>query len=67
MNNTAYLIFLDGEKHSIWNNKGDAVRQINTLEQHYCKYQRKGASHDKIYRAGHNNSNRATLVVRFQV
>ena len=33
----------------------------------YCKYQRKGASHDKIYRAGHNNSNRATLVVRFQV
>lgn len=36
MNNTAYLIFLDGEKHSIWNNKGDAVRQKSTLEQHYA-------------------------------
>ena len=28
-----------------------------------CKYQRKGASHDKIYRATHNNLNHATLGV----
>lgn len=31
----AYLIFLDGEKHSIWNNENDALRQVDTLAQLY--------------------------------
>jgi hypothetical protein len=32
---TAYLIFLDGEKHSIWNNQKDFLHQINTLKEKY--------------------------------
>ena len=46
---------------------GEQILELGNYTYQECKYQRKGASHDKIYRAGHNNSNRATLVVRFQV
>ena len=35
MENTSYLIFLDGEKHSIWNNKKDAIHQVDILKSHY--------------------------------
>lgn len=31
---SSYLIFLDGEKHSIWNNKVDALHQVDTLKNH---------------------------------
>lgn len=33
--NIAYLIFLDGEKHSIWNNENDALHQVDTLKESY--------------------------------
>lgn len=35
--NTAYLIFLDGEKHSIWNNQKDAFHQVDILADNYGK------------------------------
>ena len=33
----AYLIFLDGQKHSIWNNSEDAFHQVDTLCSNYGK------------------------------
>jgi hypothetical protein len=35
MHCTAYIIFLDGEKHSIWNDEKDALHQVATLEGFY--------------------------------
>ncbi len=32
---SAFIIFLDGEKHSIWNNKNDALHQVDTLKEFY--------------------------------
>lgn len=32
---SSYLIFLDGEKHSIWNNKADVLHQVDILKSHY--------------------------------
>ena len=32
---SSYLIFLDGAKHSIWNNKDDALHQVDTLKSRY--------------------------------
>lgn len=33
---TAYLIFLDGEKHSIWNKEKDFQFQLDILKKQYC-------------------------------
>jgi len=33
----SYLLFLDGVKHSIWNNKQDALHQVDTLSSYYGK------------------------------
>ncbi|MEL6659540.1 MAG: hypothetical protein AAFY48_14785 [Bacteroidota bacterium] len=35
LENSACLIFLDGEKHSIWNNPADVLRQVRMLEEQY--------------------------------
>ena len=35
LDSSAYLLFLDGEKHSIWNSLADVLRQVRMLEEQY--------------------------------